>query len=362
MKKNIFYTASLIVMAFVSPSVAFSWGGAGHEITGQIAQMLLTDRASIAVDELYKEETTPAYEVFSGMPLATISVWPDKVKKGVLEGDGSSGWHFINFEYEDTDPAKIDLVKNCTGKVSHYFKDGLPLPVGQKIEETREDNCSILKAAEFFRILSDSTKPAKARLVALKYLVHIIGDMHQPLHNIAWNNDAGGNSRGVSFMGHPDPFYGPLNLHSVWDDNIIRQRLLDTKLMGKRTITNSAGETKESEAPDILKYSEKLVKDPAYGSVGDSAASRAVFWHEGNLVRWAWEGAQLARSNVYSSKLSGGLIKRACCDLAFGQKTLADNLRVALTNNYYETNWPVVEQQLVKGGVRLAMLLNMAFE
>jgi hypothetical protein len=102
---------------------------------------------------------------------------------------------------------------------------------GNKLEtprsESRVDDCVVVQIGALFRVAADLQQSLHDRARALKFLVHLVGDMHQPLHAGEWNGDMGGNLRPVFFFDDKDPSYGPLNLHSIWDDNILAKNLRD---------------------------------------------------------------------------------------------------------------------------------------
>ena len=155
----------------------------------------------------------------------------------------------------------------------------------------------------FTAILKDTTKSLGDRLEALKFVEHLIGDLHQPLH-CADNMDRGGNDVSVKWFGKKT------NLHSVWDSSII----------------DKAGLTPDVFASDLLDNISKLT------------ASQIASIQSGTLADWALESHTLARTHAY--KLSNSHL---------------------LGQNYYNTNADTVDARLTNAGLRLAKVLNDSF-
>jgi nuclease S1 len=151
------------------------------------------------------------------------------------------------------------------------------------------------------------TAEFKKRQKALKYLIHFVGDLHQPLH-AGDNHDRGGNDVQVEFLGQTINPYNrkPWNLHAVWDSGIL-----------------------EEHDRDAHHYADRLnawLRSQLEGAFQD-----------GSVVDWAVESHDIAKDHVY---------------------VLPENRK--LGDDYYRANVPVVDQQLAKAGVRIAKLLNEA--
>jgi hypothetical protein len=157
----------------------------------------------------------------------------------------------------------------------------------------------------FRHVLENPNGDVRKRQKALKYLIHFVGDLHQPLH-AGDNHDHGGNDVRVEFLGQTmNPYkHQPWNLHSVWDSGIL-----------------------EAHDPDPRHYAERL--NTWLNSQPEGA------FQDGSVVDWAMESRRIAKDHVY---------------------VLPENRK--LGEDYYQANVPVVDQQLVKAGVRLAKLLN----
>ncbi len=145
--------------------------------------------------------------------------------------------------------------------------------------------------------------------------MHLVGDIHQPLH-AANRRDRGGNTVQVSFFGQRDnPPYGSLNLHAVWDVHIVRRLLAERG--GERALV----------------------------SVSPSGRDRAA-WEEGSVADWIAESHRIARDSVYPLLPVAASCSSKIVDV------------VAIGEAYYSRAAPVIEIQIRKAGVRLARVLN----
>ncbi len=188
--------------ALTAAPAAFAWSHLGHWLVGELAQPLLTPAAQQQVAVLLQGEPNPT--------LAGVASWADELRGG---SDADLARKTAKWHYVDLDPERCDYQppRDCPG-----------------------GNCVIAAIDAQSQILADTAQPAEARRDALKFLVHFIGDVHQPLHAGArkmtegGGDDAGGNKYQVSLRtavapqgrsarrqvaGEPVP----TNLHTVWD-------------------------------------------------------------------------------------------------------------------------------------------------
>ena len=161
-------------------------------------------------------------------------------------------------------------------------------------------DCVIGKTEQFLAVLKDPKADRAAKAEALKFVIHFIGDMHQPLH-VADDGDKGGNGRHVIFHGHPD------NLHWVWDTGLLEH---------------------------ISRNPEALAAELESRITPQDRAE----WVQGSIEDWVLEGHRLAQRVAYG-------------DLGGGNPAM-------ITPAYEHEADPVIETQLEKAGVRLAYLLN----
>lgn len=177
-----------ILFGLLAPTLALAWGPQGHRIVAQIAQDGLDARAQAAVAGLLAGERNPT--------LAGVANWADELR--YRDPDlfrRTSHWHFVDFR----------------GGTCHYVS-ARDCPGGQ---------CIIAATEQQLRLLGDPRQPRETRVQALKFVVHLLGDMHQPLH--ASNHaDYGGNDYQIHVYGRGT------NLHHVWDGLIIGREGFDT--------------------------------------------------------------------------------------------------------------------------------------
>jgi hypothetical protein len=183
MKKLI---ALLLLFAVVSAQLA-AWGPKGHAIVADIAQSRLTPLARKNLQALLGQES-----------LASISTWADQVRK---ERDESYGWHFVDIP---KDAAGFSDQRDCFRPQDQH-----------KNAQTDHQNCVVDRIEIFSRILGDEKASSADRLEALKWVVHFVGDLHQPLHAI--DEARGGNDVKLPVFGSPKCGDYDCNLHWVWD-------------------------------------------------------------------------------------------------------------------------------------------------
>lgn len=169
-----------LVLAFGSPAV-FAWGDEGHAIVAQIAEANLTPAA--------RREVARLLAVEPGATMESVASWADQVRNG-----STARWHFVNFDRGD-----------CT------YRPQRQCPGGE---------CIVDALAREERVLADTAAGDAAREVALKYVIHLVGDAHQPLHAGAFD-DRGGNRYQIYFDGRGS------NLHAFWDSGMIRALGID---------------------------------------------------------------------------------------------------------------------------------------
>lgn len=252
-----------------SAATALGWGAAGHRIVGRIAEALLTDRAREAVKV-----------ILEGKTLADVSAWADEVRPRP-EYRWSAPLHYVNLE---------------KGATSYIAERDCP-----------KGECVVAAIERFRRGLADEGASIPDRAEALRFLVHFVGDIHQPLH-ASPVGDRGGNDVRVTFFGQET------NLHRVWDEGLLsRMETLKPRWV-------------DEQLADIQSHRDK----------GDAVGDRAACL---DPVHWAEESYRLALNHAY-------VVPE---DKALGQA-------------YFERNQPVVKERLELAGIRLAQLLNTVFE
>lgn len=261
---------------------AFAWGPEGHRIVARIAARNLTLRARAQVASLLSCDRDPK-SVAEAM--ATASVWADTLDRRVT---GTGDWHFINLALTDS---RADIAKRCP-----------------------HDDCVTGALSDLLLTLHANSVGNWSVGDQLKFIIHLTGDLHQPLH-CATNADKGGECiHTSSFHSH--------NLHQAWDSGMLEE------ISG-----NDVSLTDE--------LSQHIKPDWKHGTVDD----------------WAWESHEIAVRDAYAPL---GLAKEPFMTLASCLAAPAGvrNRTVTLSRHYLEMNEPVLREQLAKAGVRLAALLN----
>ena len=262
MRSTVFLLALALLTCF-SARDAHAWGKSGHRIVGAIAQDRLDAKAQAAVAELLAGEPEPT--------LAGVSIWADQVREEVPEYRWTMPLHWVNFQ-----PG------NCSYKA----------PVN-----CHDDLCVVAAIERYSRQLQDSWLPLAVRRDALKFVVHFVGDVHQPLH-AGFAVDRGGNDFQINIQREG------WNLHSVWDSLIIDSAKLEWPAY--RTRLDGISMTAESQS-----------------RVGN-----------GKAPVWAEESCQVVqRDDFYPPKHK-------------------------ITGRYLEAKRPQADQRLKLAGERLGTLLN----
>jgi hypothetical protein len=253
----------VISFTLAIPPHAQAWGPEGHIVVAKIAASRLSASAKTAVRQLLGRHS-----------LDSVANFADQVRGDRPE---TYNWHFVDIPKDATD---YDANRDCK-----------PSPKG---------DCIIAELGRAETDLVNRSLSRRKRAEALKFIVHFVGDLHQPLH-CSDNNDKGGNDVKVTFLGHNT------NLHRVWDSEIISEAHLST-----------------------ADYADQL------DAWLDSEETTEL--EKGTTEDWALAAHKLAKDNAYN---------------------VPDDHQLDVT--YVETNQPVVDQQLALAGLRLAKVLNDAF-
>jgi nuclease S1 len=254
--------ALFLLLSLAQPAAA--WGPRAHRASAKLAESRLSPRAKAIIRDLLEP----------GESLADASTWADENNRDI---PGSAAWHFVNV------PISAD----------HYDP-----------RDCRPRGCVVSKIVEFRSILADPHAPRSRRRTALRFFVHLIQDLHQPMH-VADRNDRGGNNLQLRYGR-----YDNTNLHQVWDSGLLYQ-----------------GYRNEAE---LLRTMDDLAHRPAAG-----------VWLRGQIEDWADESLEVGR-RAY-------LIPGTNTILRTGD---------SIGRDYERANVPVVTDRLARSGVRLAFLLN----
>lgn len=253
----------LILFLIFQPTInanSSDWGPTGHRTIGEIAEKYLSKKAQKQIEDLLE-----------GQGLAIVSTFGDEIKSD-HDYDKFYTWHYVNF------------------------------PFDTKYEDSEKDeNGDIVMGIETcIKILKDPNSSREDRVFYLKFLVHLIGDLHQPLH-VGRKEDKGGND--IKVLWH----YKKTNLHRVWDSDMIE--------FYNMTYTELSSNTKKLSKAQVQSIS------------------------EGSILDWTYESQALAKK----------IYKSASPD-------------EKLSYRYSYEHFDLVRSQLQKSGIRLAHVLNDIFE
>lgn len=183
--------AAAVCLCALVPTQLFGWGSQGHAIVADLAEARLNPVARANLKLLLGNNS-----------LASISTWPDAIRDIQPE---TYGWHFVDI------PGRAD-------GFSHDRDCYRPHDKGPDVQNDHH-NCVVDRIEMFRQVLMEGNARELDRLIALMFLVHFVGDVHQPLH--AFEDARGGNDIKVKVFGLDQCGNYACNLHGVWDFSLI---------------------------------------------------------------------------------------------------------------------------------------------
>lgn len=242
---------------------------------------------------------------------ADSSTWADDERS--IRPD-TAGWHFF------------DIPRGApNGDIAQYCPPS--------------SGCVTSAIANQLTVLRNPGASVPARADALRYIIHFIGDLHQPLHATT-NDDRGGNCVPVAFFGYTPEETNPVkedyrpNLHGIWDTDIIEH------FAQGRTAQQIADELESKFKAQILSWESEPL----------------------DLVSWAWESHQVAEDTVY-----GDLPVKVAVETPRPVNTCAEDEHIStrmlklheqLGDDYQKASKVVIQERLTRAGARLAAVLN----
>ncbi len=297
----------LVIALLVCSSTAFSWGDLGHQTVAEIAQRNLTPAAKQGVQNILGPE-----------PLAGAATWPDMVR---------SDRRFSAFSlYHFAEVPEGKSYETMTAK-EHPEKDAFTV------------------ISKYPGILKDPSATREQKMIALRYIIHVVGDVHQPLH-VGNGIDMGANLCETVWTDPLTKVVSEPNLHAVWDETIIEYYRSTKRAANK---FNFFGYDKF--ADDILKTAD--VPKSEYETIQNAEP-----------LAWLAESVALRKSVVYPDGELSGNVKdedRAYCGSVKSKKVVKSEDRPQISLLYAEEKLPIVKTRILKGGLRLAALLNKLF-
>jgi hypothetical protein len=273
----------IVVTLFSSVDLLHAWGGQGHRLVGLIAASRLTPAARQQVASL-----------LDGQTLADVSSWADTFTSEQVQ---TSYWHYLNIPPQ---ASGYDRDRDCPKQPGTN--------AGSRGDRWRD--CVVDRIAYWEERLGNSKLDRADRATALKYIVHFIGDLHQPFHALGVGR--GGNDIEVRVFGQADcgaaragnepARPSPCNLHSVWDSRLIERRNLDDR--------------------QYVETLQKLIVAKGFGSQP-----------AGTPVQWAEQSFKLAKEALVTPGRN-------------------------IDDAYFRRHISVIDDRLALGAVRLAASLN----
>ena len=255
----------VLSFALVTSSASWGWGQTGHRITGEIAQSRINGKTAAELEIILGKQG-----------LAEMTTWADEQRSNPQPfwQKDANPWHYVT------------------------------LSGGKKPSElvSPAEGDALTALERFAAIARDRTKPRDERALAVRFIIHIVGDLHQPLH-VGNGTDRGGNDAKVTWFGDQS------NLHSVWDSGMIDRQGLS-----------------------FTEYSDRLEKR--------LTAEQTIGWWDARPQTWIGESAAL-RDGLYPADSE--------------QPT-------ALGYAYQFQHLPTVETRVAQSGIRLAAYLDALFQ
>lgn len=278
--------AGWLLIAWSCTPVAWAWGPQGHRTVGAIADRLLSPAGRAAVGQLLQGDLDKFDNPSGRTTLESVSVWADEVRGTPAD---RPRWHYDNVPVCGTEPK------------ARYCPDG---------------QCNSEQIKRLTALLADPRVAPRTRNEALKWVVHLVGDLHQPLH-AADNDDLGGTRVAVALQGRRTR--GRENLHRAWDAELVRLAL-----------RSGARQQPPRELDALAAEARQLVRAGGQGSPDD----------------WARQSNSLARNVAYHYP---GFVCNAV------------PARIVVLDRAYQSEAaPIVRERLLLAGARLAALLEQA--
>lgn len=309
-----FRSALLLAITAVVPTSLWGWGCSGHHVVAMIARAHLTPGALAAAEQLLTAEPVdPALSRYCKDGAADLFIgaatWGDDVKRS----EGTGTWHYIDV------PRSI-----ADGDLNAYCEPVGPLQNGNRA------GCLISAIHDQLAILEKGDRAERAR--ALRYVIHLVGDLHMPLH-VNDNADRGGNCVPVISGAAGET----TNLHSLWDSGILESALAERHLS-------------EQEFARTL--------DERYRRNFDD-------WTHADLAvePWAWEVHKIGVDVTYGKLLPPVPVEPADAVTDCAAETAKVRaLNIVIGKDYRGSAMQAIEPLLAKAGYRLAALLNQIWQ
>ena len=329
---------------------AFAWGSIGHQAIAEAAQSALSRSASAQLAKIFGHG-----DALAPGALARASTWPDEIRTRNA-GEVPPGWDAS--DTREADQFNADHKRNAAW---HFVN--LPLGAPAYPERTApddpvraftRDDDIVHVIRRCVRILESPDPPRSfTKIQAVRWLVHLVGDIHQPMHVTSGYYRVSGDLARPTLIRDPVAARGPdvvsdrggngllfpslNNVHAVWDGCLVDR-------MSGKACGESAGE-----------YT-PLARQLAARAATEGAAFRATGDHHGWPEQWATDSLRATvAADAYPTRLANGTIKTS----RGGDERYLEATIISPTKDaYIATHATTAARQLLKAAVRLADLLN----
>ena len=245
--------AFVLALLVIAPQ-ASAWGPLGHSVVAELAQRHLSPAAEAEVERLLAPEHTHS--------LADVANWADQMQD---------------------DPAMASLWKQTRSQHYINFRGGSDCDYVPP-RDCRGGRCVVAALQYYVGVLGDRSQSDAVRRNALKFVVHFVGDIHQPLH-AGYRDDKGGNTYQVQFDGKGS------NLHKVWDSGMLYSRGLDWQTYAQEL---------DSATPVAMPPPISPLDDPYAQWAEESCrvTAQAGFYPDGHEVSAAYVKAELPQAEL----------------------------------------------------------------
>ncbi len=233
----------LVIYTFLS-SFVLGWGKTGHRIVGKVAETYLTKNAKTQIKKLMGHHD-----------LSRMSNWADEIKSDP-NWEIANDWHW------------------CT------------IPDGEEYKKDKHSGKAVEKVNDFISVLKNKKSKKEDRQIALKFLIHLIGDLHQPMH-VGNGIDRGGNDIKLKW------FNAPTNLHRIWDSDLINlQELSYSEYSDYLILNEDRGKIRKWQGDGVLIYihESRDMRTQCYDFSGENLKWEYFYKHKNLLEKRLLQG------------------------------------------------------------------------
>jgi hypothetical protein len=333
-----------VLFSSLVPQLAWAWGDLGHQAVGFVAEKAIQPSTKVAIERILGPEA-----------LAIAANWPDVMRHDERFKAGFHDYHFFE------------------------------IPPGETFEsvKTRAPFDALTVLQEYPKILKDPNRLREEKMIALRYILHVVGDIHQPLHT-GNGIDNGGNLCEVEvidpFESAQDPATGMIvpkpvitNLHTLWDEGI-----LDFMKNQRRAQLEQAAKQPGGRAPPkrFFEYTHVVEQIEARQRQLQPRFRVPLSppFQEAHIAQWINESIQLRDATSYPDaeaarqlgqrSIAFDAMTRPYCNVdkaTHKTSTHQRSMRVRLDGTYLQSKVLTTEQQILKAGRRLAVFLDSIF-